>query len=384
MADLINFINKTSLPSLTLQLPHLSIAELTTALMTPDHASPILARIPTKENKYTKYSDYSSISNLIMLYLYVHRPSRRANKSSKKDYFRQLIPFLQYLYTTEKTDMRELSLYDMKVYQEQLTGKYRKSSTRAKKIILLQAFTAWCFKLGYLTDDLSKGLASVIIKKEEVPEKDINHNELTSAIEFYKANPKIQSLIMILATTGLRLQEIAESKWCDLLVTDSGKHYLIVQNKRGSTRRVFILNKIIDLLMEYRQTLQLGIKLDKQDPSPFYPNRYGNHYRTSTLSASISKRLSAAGLTTIDGHRITSRFLKHYFAHQTYANGATIEQIRAALDHYHYSDRTMNHYLANKLRPEKDASDYVNLEFLNVDLETDYRKNNVFPFRQHL
>ncbi|WP_226002674.1 hypothetical protein [Paenibacillus sp. BJ-4] len=96
----------------------------------------------------------------------------------------------------------------MENYQKHLEKQYPKKTTRSKKVTILKGFLDWCFEEGYLKKKISRGLSPVKIDKEEIPHRVIDPATVEAAVRYYNGNPKIKSLILLLATTGLRLNEV--------------------------------------------------------------------------------------------------------------------------------------------------------------------------------
>ncbi|WP_281278825.1 tyrosine-type recombinase/integrase [Paenibacillus kobensis] len=297
-----------------------------------------------------------------MVYLYVHNREKARKAKTKEDYTRMLLAFLQYTAAVGKSDIRQFARFDMEAFQLHLEQRYTKSSTLAKKVVIVHSFLSWCYEEGYLSKNIARGLRPVKLVKEEIPERDIDELDLKDAILFYKDNPKVQSLLLILATSGMRLNEVITPCWKDLYWDRRQKrHYLITRTKRDKIRHVHIKDYALNVLLEYRKRVGLSTELNSEDETPFYPNRYGQRYTLSSLSSYLSKYIAAAGLTTIHGNRVTPHFMRHYFAQTAYAKGAPLDWISETVDHSS-TKITKDNYLSRQLKKDRDVSDYVDLE----------------------
>lgn len=318
-------------------------------------------RATAREDEDGNY-DYSHISNVGMAYLYVHNHEKRRKEKTKEDYMRTLLGFLKEVEASGRRDIRELSRFDMEEYQARLQMKYPKSNTQAKKVVILYSFLFWCFQEGYLRKNIARGLRPVKKVKEEIPERDIEELDLKDAIQYHNDNPKVQSLLLMLATSGMRLNEVIAPNWGQLYFDRrQKKHYLVTRTKRDKIRHVHIKDYALEALREYRRRLGLGIELDSHDETPFYPNRLGQRYRLSSLSAYLSRQMEEAGLTTIQGKRVTPHFMRHYFAQTAFANGAPLDWISETIDHSS-TKITKDNYLSRQMKKERDVSDYVNVD----------------------
>ncbi|MDN4067584.1 tyrosine-type recombinase/integrase [Paenibacillus vini] len=320
----------------------------------------IMSNVTQYEDEHGDY-DFSKISNIGMFYLFIHKRGTNRKDKTKRDYIRELVAYLEYVSSIGKSDIRELSRHDMEIYQAYMEEKYPKSTTRAKKIGIIQSFLEWCYIEEYTPKNLTRGLHPVRINKEEIPERVISEEALKNAISFFNNNPKVKSLLLILGTSGMRLNEVITPKWGALYFdSKQGNYYLRTITKRGKVRHANIKKYALEELFEYRRRLGLTTELNSKDDSPFYPNRLGKHYTLSGLSSTLSKHMEAAGLTTIQNVKVSPHFIRHYFAQTAFANGAPIGFIAETLSHS--SERTTKeNYLRNNLGKDHDVSKYVDI-----------------------
>ncbi|MFB5269335.1 tyrosine-type recombinase/integrase [Paenibacillus enshidis] len=354
-ADLSMFILKN-------ELININDNQLVQLLMNRDHYSFVRGKLSAIEDEKGNY-DFSQVSNIGMVYLYVHNPEKKRKDKTKEDYVRTLLVFLEYVTAIAKNDIRELSRYDMEVLQTRLEQKYAKSNTLAKKVIVIHSFLTWCFEEDYLKKNIARGLRQVKKNKEEIPERDIEESDLKMAIEFYNDNPKVQSLLLLLASSGMRLNEVRTPGWSDLYYDRRRKrYYLVTRTKRDKIRHVHIKDYVLEVLIEYRKRVGVCTEMNEEDNSPFYPNRFGRYYSLSSLSTFLSEHMAAAGLTTIHGNRVTPHFMRHYFAQMAYSNGAPIDWISETYDHSS-PKITKDNYLSRQIKKDHDVSDFVDLAF---------------------
>lgn len=337
--------------------------ELLNALLNESYYYSLRERVTMSEDEAGNY-DYSQVSNLGMVYLYIHNKDKKRKDKTKKDYARILLYFLQDVAELGKSDIRELSRFDMETFQAKMELKGKKSTTLSKKVIIIRSFLFWCIDEGYIKKNIARGMRSVKKIKEEIPERDIDELDLKRAVEFYKDNPKVQSLLLLLGNSGMRLNELIQPAWGDLYYDRRReRHYLITRTKRDKIRHVHIKEYVLAVLIEYRRRVGLSTELNREDKTPFYPNRMGKRHNLSSLSNSLSKYMQAAGLTTVHGDRATPHFLRHFFVQAAYANGAPLDWISETLDHSS-TKITKDNYLSRQMKKERDVSDFVNIDIL--------------------
>lgn len=340
-------------------------SQLTDILVSSDYYSSIRERVTSFEDEDGNY-DYSEVSNVGMIYMYIHDRGKKVKKlQTKKDYIRDLLSLLSYAHTMGKQDIREFSRSDMELFQSHLEQRYAKTNTLAKKVVIVRSFLSWCFTEEYLKKNIARGLTPVIKNKSEIPERDIDEPVLKQAILYYENNPKVQSLLLTLTTTGIRLNEICSPNWGDLYYDSRfKKHYLFTRTKGDKTRHVHIKDYALQVLIEYRKRVGLSTELNPNDTTPFYPNARGRRYSVSSLSTYLSNKMEAAGLISIRGATITPHYLRHYFAQTAFANGAPLEFIAETLGHS-TSKITKENYLSRQLNKARDVSDHVDINLFS-------------------
>lgn len=323
------------------------------------HYSHIYSIVQNTENNTGEY-DYSMISNIGMIYLYLHRKDGHRAGNTKKEYAREILQFMEYLFLNNIKDLRVMKRGQIEEYQKMLESKYVKKKTQAKKVTILSSFLKWCYDENYLKKDLSRGLTGVSIDRSQIPDREITPDALSTSLQFFNDNPKFQGLFLLLPTTGLRLNEVITPDWGNLYWDEvRNKHYLRTKTKRGGERHVFIRPEVLALIIEYRKRLGLGTKIDPEDTSPFFPNRYGKRYSLTSLSALVTKQLAASGLLTDKKHKTTAHFFRHYFARSAFNKGASVDKIAKTLDHK--STQTTENYLSRELKKENDVADLVTI-----------------------
>ena len=359
MSELLNQ-NQSSIFASLHSIIDTNSVQLVNSLINDKHYMSIRERVSAHEDGEGNY-DYSQVSNIGMVYLYVHNREKKRKDKTKEDYLRTLVAFLQHVAAIGRNDIRELSASTWRNFRRSWRALCQVQYA-VKESGYYHSFLTWCYDESYLKKNVARGLRSVKKIKEEIPERDIEESDLKMAIEFYRDNPKVKSILLTLATSGMRLKEVAMPRWGDLyLDRRRKKYYLVTRTKRDKVRHVHIKDYAFDALVEYRKRVGLSTELDNKDDSPFYPNRSGKRYSLSSLSTYLSKQMAAAGLTTIHGNRVTPHFMRHYFAQTAYANGAPLDWISETVDHSS-TKITKDNYLSRQMKKERDVSDFVNID----------------------
>lgn len=318
----------------------------------------IHSTIIASENEHGEY-DYEPLSNIGMVYLFLHRRSGSRKPRTITEYARELVQFLRHVAESDISDFRHLKRSQIEAYQEWIEGQYPKKKTQAKKIAILSSFLSWSYDEKYLKRDLTRGLVGVILDKSQIPDREISPTSLQAAVRFYDHDPKFKCLMLLLASTGLRINEIITPKWKDLYFDSIRKKYYVrTKTKRDGERHAHIKKYVLQELLEYRRRLGLSTTIDPHDETPFYPNRNGKHYLLTSLSAIVTKKLAAANLRTERNQKTTAHYFRHYFARAAYNSGAPVDKIAKTLDHS-TSRTTEDNYLSRDIKKENDVSEFV-------------------------
>ncbi|MFF2154447.1 site-specific integrase [Paenibacillus chitinolyticus] len=115
----------------------------------------VMLLVSSDEDDKGNYN-YDRVSNLGMIYLYVHRKGTKRKEQTKKDCFRELLLFLNYVHSLGKLDLRDLSRFEVEQYQMQLEQAYPKTTTLAKKVGILNSFFDWLYREEYTTKNSIK------------------------------------------------------------------------------------------------------------------------------------------------------------------------------------------------------------------------------------
>ncbi|MEE4580500.1 tyrosine-type recombinase/integrase [Paenibacillus polymyxa] len=338
-----------------------NIKEMKDNMLDNTYYDTLTKRASLYEDKQGNY-DYSLFSNVGVTYLYVHQKGKKRGVQTKKEYISIIIDFLIILPSVcKKNDIRELGRYDMENYQMYLEEQYPKKTTRSKKVTILKSFLDWCFEEGYLKKKISRGLIPVKIDKEEIPHRVIDPATVEAAVRYYNKNPKIKSLILLLATTGLRLNEVITPKMKHMSYDPiKSQYYLETITKNKKKRFALIKPYVLREIREYRKRIGLRTEINPDDDTPFYPNKFGKHYNRSYLSTMLSNHMLAAGLVTTDNKRITPHYIRHFFAQSAWHAGASIDDIAETLGHSSTKTPKEN-YLRTQLKKERDVSRFVDI-----------------------
>jgi integrase len=192
------------------------------------------------------------------------------------------------------------------------------------------------------------------------PDRDLSYEEVKELIDYYRNHPFNHALLTLLATTGLRIQEIAQGRWCDFYYDSGiGEYYLKVQGKRDEIRHALIKKLVFERLQTLRVRKRLSPHLDPTDVTPLFTTNRGKAYDFRDLSkyvANITKQTNLDFIKYKHGN-VTPHWFRHYFAQEAHRSGAPLLFIQNTLGHKKIT--TTEIYLKEIMKKENDAAQYI-------------------------
>lgn len=303
--------------------------------------------------------DYSKLSEESMVYLFLHdEPSltKKRSERTKKIYLHDLSHFLRYI--KEKTGtIQELSHNEMEIYFYELSKKYAATTLRRKKTVV-QQFLKYVYDNNGLSDDYSSRLKKVSVKTEELVNRDLFPEEVNEILDtLKKTNFFMYTLFFLLTTTGLRIEEVANAKWADLVFHSALNAYLLrVVGKGNKAREVRIFEDVLDDICRLRQLRKQTSELDASSTSAFLPKADGSYYRADYLSKYVAEKIEETNLPFLRYRkdRITPHTCRHFFANHLMGKGVELKKIRDYLGHE--SIMTTERYLRERTRRQNLAT----------------------------
>ena len=142
-----------------------------------------------------------------------------------------------------------------------------------------------------------------------------------------KRGPKCYAICLTLATTGLRVGELAGAEWRHVYRDPKGEIGLLVQGKGGKQREVPLTAETIAALVMLRA--EKSLELSTKDRTPLIPNRWGEKFVDTGIRRQVQKAVEDAGIDK----PATPHWLRHSFATLAVLGGATVFQLRDTLGH---------------------------------------------------
>ncbi|OQR53307.1 site-specific integrase [Bacillus sp. CDB3] len=334
-----------------------------------------------REDTYT----YEGFSDEEILYYYLNRQThfdheKRIKDASRTLYARDLSQF--YFFIKQSTAFLQQDVTDYKVsqvwrnlrkrhirnYQKWLSQKavsYQskekyKASTISRKFGVIRSYLKWLYEIQYIQEPLHVEILSTTLNKQHKPKRELSYEEVKQLLHFYKDNEINYALLSFLATTGLRVAEVAHAMWEDFEYDAIRGRYYLTVNTKGDDERIVSINKeIFNRIAVFRIRRRLPIDIGNKNGGTVFQTKNFTAYRENYLSQYISKIIKATQLPFTENIRITPHFFRHFYVQYLYDyKGLPPHVIAAAVGHK--NDRTTKeNYLKQRLTKDNDAGNLI-------------------------
>ncbi|QOY37719.1 tyrosine-type recombinase/integrase [Anaerobacillus isosaccharinicus] len=322
----------------------------------------------------SEYS-YAHFTDLDLVYSYIHLEThddehKNKNANTKHEYIKDLLQFMtfaSFILTTEEAKgnsvLRLLEKRHIRQYQDWLKNgsfSYGKKgyavATRAKKITIVKGFLNWLFTIEFIEYPLHAIFKKVTINSDELPDRSLSYNEVMELLTFYKDHPINHAILLMLATTGLRVAEIAKAKWSDLYLDTSingGSYFLKVKAKGNKDRHAFILPILLESLQIMRKRRGLNDQLNSEDDTYIFVTNKNKPYDYNYLSNYVVKIIQNTKfkwLVEKQGN-VSPHWFRHHFVHHLVVDlGADLTVVQKTVGHESRvtTEKYVDKYLSNK------------------------------------
>ncbi|MFJ1118377.1 tyrosine-type recombinase/integrase [Bacillus thuringiensis] len=284
---------------------------------------------------------YDFLSDLEVIYHFVHLQKDMDEKKNrmedtKKSYVSEILSFCQCM--VQNAEEFELNGEDvqrheslLKVLQPWHVRKYSnwlKSvkngrgnasysvATLAKKTVLIRSFLKHLHLFGYVDKPLHEELKRANVNEKDRPNRDLSYDEVIKILDFYKVKGHLvnYTLLLALASTGARIQELCRTRVKDLHY--DGKYWLKVIGKGRKVRELFISEHLYQCICEVRRRRGFQTVLDQGDEDPLFVNQRGNFYNPKTLSNQVTDMIKKTNLEFLQYREnpVTAHTFRHAFA----------------------------------------------------------------------
>ncbi len=239
---------------------------------------------------------------------------RSQSEKTQDAYIRAVSRFTSYL----GRPLRTASISDAIGFARSLEELGLAPSSRAQALAALRSLYRFLVRLGPehggLTVSPFEALPSPKVSTQGAPRM-LTQLELAGLM--HAASPKGRALLLLLATTGLRISEALSATWDAVYVDPVGHVGLRVIGKGQKERAVKLLPVVVQALQPWRT-----------ESGPLLPAKHGGSMSTQSADAMLSRIAKNGGVRHVSAH-----WLRHFLATQALAMGAPLLQVQQDLGH---------------------------------------------------
>ncbi|MYL32871.1 tyrosine-type recombinase/integrase [Pontibacillus yanchengensis] len=327
--------------------------------------------------------DWSHIPDDWLLYLFLHEEptlGKKRKMNTLKEYFRDIRHFLSYIHDKDLS-VRQTHHEELAHYQHQLSEQGYKPMTLRRKTAVVKSFLSFLYRKGIINEDLTRSMKQIAVEKEDLVNRDFYEEEVQALLDYYKKhNWFMYTMLFVLVSTGLRIQELSTAKWSGVYYhPEVDLYFITVIGKRDKVREVPLFDEVLEALTEFRSRRGFHSALG-DDGTALFPKPSGNHYHFKYLSHEftnqinqlagvfpfIKRRMDMEEQMMNDGKsikfKITPHTCRHYTAAYYLSKGADLKAIQNLLDHE--SSSTTDNYLRRTRKFHEHAAVKIGGQFM--------------------
>jgi integrase/recombinase XerD len=234
-----------------------------------------------------------------------------------------------------------VTLADLQGYAIALEQGSLKPSSQSRALTAVKSLLSFGHGTGYLPFNVG---AAVKLRptRDGLAQRILEESEVAKLIEA-ASQGRDRMLLKLLYVSGVRVSELCDLKWCDVIVRSEGGQ-ITVFGKGGKTRTILLKPKSWQQLMSIRD--------DAGPVDPVFRSRKGKgHLDSSQVRRIVYAAASKAGLE----QKVSPHWLRHAHASHALDRSAPIHLVQATLGHASVS--TTGRYL--HARPTESSSFYL-------------------------
>ena len=233
-----------------------------------------------------------------------------------------------------------ITMMDLQAYAQALGRGSLKPASQNRSLTAIKSLLSFGQETGYLPVNVG---AAVKLRPnpDGLAQRILDESEVARLID-RAPEGRDQMMLRLLYMSGLRVSELAQLKWCDLIPRADGGQ-VTVFGKGGKTRAILLKPKTWDRLRSLRGTASAV--------DPVFRSRKGGHLDVSQIRRIVYAAAKRAGLP----QKVSPHWLRHAHASHALDRRAPIHLVQATLGHASVS--TTGRYL--HARPTESSSLYL-------------------------
>jgi site-specific recombinase XerD len=233
-----------------------------------------------------------------------------------------------------------ITMPDLQAYMEVLGQGSLKPSSQNRALTAIKSLFSFGQDTGYLPFNVG---AAVKLRPhpDTLAQRILEEGEIAKLLD-RAPEGRDQLMLRLLYVSGIRVSELAQLKWCDLMPRAEGGQ-ITVFGKGGKTRAILLKPKTWNLL--------LALRGDAGPADPVFRSRKGGHLDVSQIRRIVYAAAARAGLP----QKVSPHWLRHAHASHALDRSAPLHLVQATLGHSSVS--TTGRYL--HARPTESSSLYL-------------------------
>ena len=271
----------------------------------------------------------------------IHMWLHGLSSDTQRGYKRCVSEFLEWV----KKPLRAVTLADLQNWQDTFT-EYAPHTQRLK-MAAVRSLLSFGHQIGVLQKNVSQGLRQPKIK-DTLNERILSEEEVAAMIET-QTNPRNQTILLLLYTAGLRVNELCALRWKDLSQRKPGGQ-LTIFGKGGKTRIVLLPEPVWKKLSQ--------LKNNAQNSDPVFVSREKDSLGTTLDQSQVNRIVAKAALDAGIDKKVSPHWLRHAHATHSLSRGAPLHLVQNTLGHS--SVATTSRYL--HARPDDSSALYLSVQ----------------------
>jgi site-specific recombinase XerD len=233
-----------------------------------------------------------------------------------------------------------ITMADLQAYAQRLGQGTLRPASQNRAITALKSILSFGQETGYLPFNVG---AAVKLRPnpDGLAQRILEENEVAKLID-RAPQGRDQAMLCLLYISGVRVSELAQLKWCNLMPRAEGGQ-ITVFGKGGKTRAILLKPKPWNML--------LALRGDASAVDPVFRSQKGGHLDVSQIRRIVYAATERAGLPK----KVSPHWLRHAHASHALDRSAPIHLVQATLGHA--SVATTGRYL--HARPTESSSLYL-------------------------
>lgn len=230
-----------------------------------------------------------------------------------------------------KKPFAEIDKWQMLEYSKFVATNSKSERTEQRIYSMVRSFYKWLVTMGVVGqfDNPTAVFKKLTPGKDNAKYKQLDEKEVTAIAEAARPNARNYALVVMLAVTGKRINEVIALNWNDIFYNEECKAYYAKMLLKGRKEQIVYLRKdVFAALMRLRR----DEPLDAADNSPVFTTKHRGQIRRMTTENARCILEALAKKVGID-KPVTPHWFRHTFMTKTHKNGGSLKNLQGQAGH---------------------------------------------------